>query len=74
MPGTHRRLRTEEEKRANERKPPDAVPVDTAAPPSEQHGPIDGAWDVDPPSTKRVYLKGVCDERLSEEERKGGRC
>lgn len=50
VPGTHRRVRTKEEARANMAKAPPAVLV------TEAEG-FDGGWEVDPPNTFRVKLK-----------------
>ncbi|GAC95240.1 phytanoyl-CoA dioxygenase [Pseudozyma hubeiensis SY62] len=60
VPGTHRRLRTDAEVKANNAQAPPATQVDT----SQRHGDredgfgADGSWiGVDPPDTLRVKLK-----------------
>lgn len=55
VPGTHRRLRTKEESTANQTQPPAARKVDKGA---KDEG-YDGAWEIDPPETLRVSLKGT---------------
>ena len=60
VPGSHARLRTEAERLANQAKAPAAVEVGTSQPSSHDDSKqsFDGSWDVDPPSTLRVNLKG----------------
>lgn len=53
VPGSHTRLRTAEESKANQTEPPPARLFKT-----DDQG-YDGAWDVDPSTVKRVSLKGV---------------
>ena len=53
VPGTHTRPRTGEECKANQTDPPPA----RAFTPGADQG-YDGAWEVDPPTTLRVSLKG----------------
>ncbi|CEH18733.1 Phytanoyl-CoA dioxygenase [Ceraceosorus bombacis] len=50
-PGSHARLRTEAEKRANAAKAPPATKV------LESQGVLDARWQVDPPNTLQVKLK-----------------
>ncbi|KAK0567413.1 hypothetical protein OC861_002735 [Tilletia horrida] len=59
VPGTHRRIRTEEERRANALPPPPptVIPEGSALSEKEKQA-LDGSWDgVDPPTTQRVFLK-----------------
>jgi hypothetical protein len=53
VPGSHTRLRTAEEIKANQTEPPPARLFKT-----DDQG-YDGAWDADPSTAKRVSLKGV---------------
>lgn len=61
VPGTHRRARTDDEVAAN--KAPAPTPVRVEA--SEGAQKFDGKWDVDPPSAKRVTLKGPFEKLYS---------
>ncbi|CAD6977610.1 unnamed protein product [Tilletia controversa] len=58
VPGTHRRVRTERERVANATPPPAPTPIpqgrDLSAVEREA---LDGTWDIDPPTTRRVILK-----------------
>ncbi|EPQ26932.1 uncharacterized protein PFL1_05566 [Pseudozyma flocculosa PF-1] len=58
VPGTHRRPRTAEERKANMAKAPPAIPIDGEGDDrrAELEKP-DGGWEVDPPQTLRVRLK-----------------
>lgn len=53
IPGTHKRVRNEEEIKANQMIPPEAVLVE----PGVKDG-FDGDWEEDPKTTLRVELKG----------------
>ncbi|KAE8226251.1 hypothetical protein CF319_g1139 [Tilletia indica] len=58
VPGTHRRVRTEQERIANATPPPAPTPI----PQGKELGAVerealDGNWEVDPPTTRRVVLK-----------------
>jgi hypothetical protein len=53
VPGTHVRLRNQAEIKANQQTPPSARPIHAA----HDNLDLDGAWDIDPPSTLRVQLK-----------------
>lgn len=55
VPGTHARVRTEEEVGANQAQPPNPRVVDANA--AAAAAGIDGTWSVDPPNTLRVSLK-----------------
>jgi hypothetical protein len=55
VPGTHVRLRTEEEQKANRTDPPAARLFRT----TEVDEGYDGAWEVDPSTAMRVSLKGA---------------
>jgi hypothetical protein len=61
VPGTHERVRTADEKKANLTSPPPPLRVQDAG--EEAAGKqIDGSWEVDPPTTLRVELKGELEE------------
>jgi hypothetical protein len=55
VPRTHARLRTEEERIANQTDPPAARPIDEA----DNSQDSSGSWTIDPKTTKRVSLKGA---------------
>lgn len=58
VPGTHTRIRTDEERKANLEQPlaPVKVDNDDAGEGNDVKG-IDGNWAIDPPSVLRVHLK-----------------
>ncbi|KAK0524955.1 hypothetical protein OC834_005338 [Tilletia horrida] len=58
VPGTHRRVRTEQERKANATPPPPPTPIPQGKELSTQEKEaLDGAWELDPPTTQRVVLK-----------------
>lgn len=54
IPGTHKRLRSQEEIKANQMKTPEAVLIKSIG---EEIG-FDGSWEEDPKTTLKVRLKG----------------
>ncbi|KAL9932014.1 hypothetical protein V8E36_009075 [Tilletia maclaganii] len=57
VPGTHRRVRTEQERKANATAPPAPTPISPGQALSEaDREALDGKWAIDPPTTLRVSL------------------